>query len=160
MITASRVTFRCRCSYARQQACEAGPRCEVFWRLQCTKLADVVDLFRGMRDLKLSAGFLEEGGVEIAPMSTTTDLNVAVDYAVRGSKAASLILKLRTPSFMQRGADISFLSAFPSEKELVRAANPNTAIHQRTHSQGVLCNASVLPRVCAAALPPADPHEG
>ena len=102
--------------------------------MQCTKLADVVDLFRGMRDLKLSAGFLEEGlklsagfleegGVEIAPRSTKTDLNVAVDYAVRGSKAASLILKLRTPSFMQRGADISFLSAFPSEKELVRAAN-------------------------------------
>ena len=117
--------------------------------------------------LKLSAGFLEEGGVEIAPMSTKTDLNVAVDYAVRGSKAASLIhlkVKLRTPSFMQRGVDISLTSRSSPPSRPKRSwyapRTPNTAIDQRTHSQGVLCNASVLPRVCVAALPPADPHEG
>ena len=119
--------------------------------------SDVVDLFRGMRDLKLSAGFLNEGGVEVAPMSTTTDLNVAVDYAVRGSMAASLILKLRTPSFMQRGADIEFLSAFPSEKELVNATHdlhlplplPSVPIHKASR---------VSRRV--AAIPAADSHEG
>ena len=34
------------------------------------------------------------------------------------SKSA-LILRLNTSSFMERGADISFLSAFPTEKEVL-----------------------------------------
>jgi hypothetical protein len=47
-------------------------------------------------------------------MSTTTDLTVALRYSASHS---SLVLKLRTTSFMERGADISFLSAFPGEME-------------------------------------------
>jgi hypothetical protein len=31
----------------------------------------------------------------------------------------ALILRLNTSSFMERGADISFLSAFPGEKEIL-----------------------------------------
>ena len=31
----------------------------------------------------------------------------------------ALILRLNTSSFMERGADISFLSAFPTEKEVL-----------------------------------------
>ena len=72
-----------------------------------------------MRDLQLSPGFLKDGGTEVAPMSTSTDLKVALHYAgLDGSAKASLVLKLRTTSFMQRGADIGFLSAFPGEAEL------------------------------------------
>lgn len=47
-------------------------------------------------------------------MSTTDDLSVAATYAL---SSCSLLLKLRTKSFMQRGADLTFLSAFPAERE-------------------------------------------
>lgn len=50
-------------------------------------------------------------------MSTTTSLEVAVQYAAGAQ--SSLIFKLRTDSFMQRGASIGFLSAFPAEEEVL-----------------------------------------
>ena len=46
-------------------------------------------------------------GVETKP-------EVAVQYSVATN---SLLFKLRTDSFMQRGASIQFLSAFPAEEE-------------------------------------------
>ena len=49
-------------------------------------------------------------------MSTTAALKVAVEYS---ASAASVLLRLRTASFMARGADIAFLSAFPAEQEFV-----------------------------------------
>ena len=49
-------------------------------------------------------------------MSTTSDLSVALEYSA--SKSA-LLLRLNTASFMERGADIGFLSAFPAEKEVL-----------------------------------------
>ena len=49
-------------------------------------------------------------------MSTTCDPTVALAY---GLSAHSLLFKIRTDSFMNRGADITFLSAFPNEKEFV-----------------------------------------
>ena len=60
---------------------------------------------------------MREGGSEIAPMSTTTSLRVALNYAVDAHHA--LLFKLRTDSFMGRGANISFLSAFPAEEEVL-----------------------------------------
>lgn len=47
-------------------------------------------------------------------MSTTTDLEVAVAYSISPS---SLLFKFKTTSFMQRGADLQYLSAFPAERE-------------------------------------------
>ena len=47
-------------------------------------------------------------------MSTTTKLDVALKY---GTSESSVLLKLKTTSFMQRGADISFVSCFPAEAE-------------------------------------------
>ena len=49
-------------------------------------------------------------------MSTTTELGVALEYA---RSDCSLLLKLRTESFMQRGADLDFLSCFPGEHEVL-----------------------------------------
>ena len=69
-----------------------------------------------MRNAEMPEEFLQLGGTELAPMSTTTDLTVAMEYSA--SKNA-LILRLNTASFMERGADISFLSAFPTEKEVL-----------------------------------------
>jgi len=73
-------------------------------------------LYRGMRNMFADHEFVERGGTELAPMSTTTDLRVAVKYA---ASAESLLFEIETASFMERGADLSFLSAFPAERELL-----------------------------------------
>ena len=75
-----------------------------------------VELWRGMRDLRVAKEFLVRGGTEVAPMSTTARLEVALKY---GTSTSSVLLKFKTSSFMQRGADISFLSAFPRESEIL-----------------------------------------
>jgi hypothetical protein len=75
-----------------------------------------VDLFRGMKDVAAPEDFMRLGGTELAPMSTTTSLDVAVAYARSHS---SLIFKISTKSFLERGADLAFLSAFPGEAEFL-----------------------------------------
>ena len=73
-------------------------------------------LWRGLRNLKLSDAFLSEGGSEKAPMSTSRSLEVAVRYS---ASANSVLLKLETSNFRERGADLTFLSAFPGEREVL-----------------------------------------
>lgn len=75
-----------------------------------------LDLWRGMRGLKETKDFMLQGGTELAPMSTTTKLEVAIAYS---DASTSLIFKIRTDTFMQRGASIQFLSAFPDEEEVL-----------------------------------------
>lgn len=80
-----------------------------------------LDLWRGMRNMELEGDFVGEGGTEVAPMSTTTDLRVAVSYSVGfdpSSATRALLFKLRAESFMDRGADLSYLSCFPGEAEM------------------------------------------
>ena len=79
-----------------------------------------VDLWRGMRNVTAAVSFADKGGTELAPMSTTTELAVALEYSLSSSEHTEcLLLKLRTESFMQRGADLDFLSCFPGEKEVL-----------------------------------------
>ena len=73
-------------------------------------------LYRGIKDMHLSADFLQRGGSELATMSTTPTLEVAMRYA---ASASPILLRLRTRNFIERGADISFCSAFPAENEVV-----------------------------------------
>jgi len=73
-----------------------------------------LDLWRGMQNRELPDGFMRMGGTEVAPMSTTSDLSTAVKYSV---SRHAILLRLRTHDFIMRGADISFLSAFPAEAE-------------------------------------------
>ena len=80
-----------------------------------------LDLWRGMRGLKETKDFMLQGGTELAPMSTTTKLEVAIAYS---DASTSLIFKIRTDTFMQRGASIQFLSAFPDEEERRGGALP------------------------------------
>ena len=73
-----------------------------------------LDLWRGMKNLRMLDEFMCDGGTELAPMSCTADLSVAVAYSLSPS---SLLFKIHTKTFMQRGANLGFLSAFPGESE-------------------------------------------
>ena len=75
-------------------------------------------LWRGMKNLRVSDDFMHmrRGGTELAPMSTTSDLAVAAHYGV---SSGSLVLKVKVDNFMQYGADVQWLSAFPAEAEVV-----------------------------------------
>ena len=87
-----------------------------------------VDLFCGMRDLRLlkDTPFMEnvgddadcgcQGGTMTALRSSTTELKVALKYAASES---ALLFKIKTDHFRQRGGDISFLSCFPDEAEVL-----------------------------------------
>lgn len=83
------------------------------------------DLWRGMRNVKAPSAFYRDGGTEFAPMSTSTDLKVAIQYALGHSNEArqktshALVLKLLTQTFMDRGADLAWCSAFPAEAEVL-----------------------------------------
>jgi hypothetical protein len=81
-----------------------------------TTAHDSVDLYRGIAGRTVPSEFLAKGGTELAPMSTTRDLKVAMQYA---SSEHAVILRLRTKGFMGRGADIAFLSCFPAESEVL-----------------------------------------
>ena len=72
------------------------------------------DLWRGVHNVRVTDEFAATGGSERAPMSCSPDAAVAVGYA---SGASSLLLKIVTSSFIDRGADLSFVSAFPTERE-------------------------------------------
>lgn len=75
-------------------------------------------LWRGLKNMALPEDFLknQKGGTELAPMSTTTDLSVATKYACSGE---SVLLKISLDNFMQYGADLQWLSAFPGEEEVL-----------------------------------------
>ena len=59
---------------------------------------------------------MRQGGTELAFMSTTTDLRVAVRYAL---SRHSLLFKIVAPNFMALGAELQWLSAFPGEAEVL-----------------------------------------
>jgi hypothetical protein len=81
-----------------------------------TTAHDSVDLYRGIAGRSIPPEFLAKGGTELAPMSTTRSLKVALQYAASDH---AVILRLRTRGFMGRGADIAFLSCFPAESEVL-----------------------------------------
>ena len=77
-------------------------------------------LWRGMKNLRVSDEFMRgrQGGTELAPMSTSTDLAVAARCGVSGVSGESLFLKLKVDNPLQHGADLRWLSAFPAESEV------------------------------------------
>ena len=91
-----------------------------------------------MRGLVPTPHFLKNGGCELAPMSTTKSLSIAVRYATANTdkeapheraarlvpeqrRKTALLFKLKIDSFLDMGADLSFLSAFPHEQEYLFA---------------------------------------
>ena len=65
----------------------------------------MIVLYRGMKDMKVENNFLQQGkgGTELAPMSTTSSLKVAMEYSASEN---SLLLRLKTKNFMVRGNEI------------------------------------------------------
>ena len=72
--------------------------------------------WRGMKNVKVGSDFLEHGGTELAPMSTTTNLTVALEYC---ACPKPLLFRLHASNFLQHGADLAFLSCFPGEEEVL-----------------------------------------
>ena len=78
-----------------------------------------LDLWRGMKDVNTSRIFEAQGGTELAPMSTTANLKVALGYASHAAERRMVLFKLRTDSFMSRGAQLKWISAFAEEDEVL-----------------------------------------
>lgn len=70
--------------------------------------------WRGLDGMALSQRFDKEGGTEFGCMSTSTSKDVAIEFS---EGKHPLVFKFVTDNFMSRGADISFLSVYPEEKE-------------------------------------------
>ena len=89
-------------------------------------------LWRGMRNIETTEEFLKEGGTELAFMSTTSNLEVAVKYSM---SRRSLLLKIVAENFMSAGAPLKFLSAFPSEEEFLYP--PLTYLHPTGRAEDI-----------------------
>ena len=72
-------------------------------------------------------------------MSTTTDVSVAINYAVKKETRSALLFRLVTRNNLERGADVQWLSMFPGESETLF---PPLTFLQRTRSapQAIECN--------------------
>lgn len=69
-----------------------------------------------MKNVTGWTSFKEEGGTELAPCSTTTNLSIAAEYA---ASKETLLFKVVVNTIAQRGADLSYLSCFPKESEIL-----------------------------------------
>ena len=93
-----------------------------------------MDLFRGMGSRQIFAEFMAQGGTEFAPMSSTGELWVALKYS-QGGEVATL-LWLRTKNFMDRGVALTWISAYPHEKEFVY---PPLTYMKPLHQEPLIC---------------------
>ena len=104
-----------------------------------TKDAGIVQnatiLWRGMKKVHASKEFLLTGGAELAPMSTTRESAVAVQYGT--CVEGSLLLKIVVDNPLNHGADLQWLSAFPAEAEVLYP--PLTYLQSRKRHQVLTC---------------------
>jgi len=91
-----------------------------------------VVLWRGMSDMQLPQQFNAQGGTELAPMSTTTDVSVAISYAIKKDTRSALLFRFVTRNNLERGADVQWLSMFPGESETLF---PPLTFLQRTRTE-------------------------
>eukprot|EP01048_Picozoa_sp_COSAG05_P014530 COSAG05_NODE_1656_length_4329_cov_15.816548_4_plen_233_part_00 len=72
--------------------------------------------WRGIDNMGLSKRFVEEGGTEFACVSTSAARDVALAFA---NSKLPLVFKFESTDFTSRGADVSFLSVYPAEQEVL-----------------------------------------
>ena len=100
---------------------------------QALQAAEGVQVYRG-----ISGGMLPEqfwtaddagvrGGCEFGFLSTTTDVEVATEYAASGGKAG-IVFEVAM-GMVDRGASLSWLSQYPHEEEILFA--PLTGVELR-----------------------------
>jgi hypothetical protein len=82
-------------------------------------------LWRGIDKVVTSDEFLKHGGLEYAPMSTTSRFEVALRYAKVKQKGECSIFKINVKNF-NYGAELEWLSAFEAEHEVLFP--PRTAL--------------------------------
>lgn len=95
--------------------------------------SDLPVLFRGVRECEPDTSFRKFGGCELSTMSTTIDIETAVRYA--RTQRYGLIFRFIPSAFMNVGANLSFLSAFPHEHEYLYP--PLT--YMQVRKDGVAC---------------------
>ena len=93
-----------------------------------------VVLWRGMSYMQLPQQFNAAGGTELAVMSTTTEVSVALGYAVKKNSdtRSALLFRFVTRNNLERGADVQWLSMFPDESETLF---PPLTFLQRTRTE-------------------------
>ena len=96
---------------------------------------DVTILWRGMKNVHVNNAFIQLGGTELAPMSTTSEFQVAIEYGT--CPTGSLLLKVIVPTALQHGANLQWLSAFPGEAEVLYP--PLTFLKSRKRIQELKC---------------------
>jgi hypothetical protein len=74
------------------------------------------EFWRGMKNLQLTEDFMKHGGTELGCMSTSTDKDIVASYA---RSQQPLVFRVISEGFMSRGADISWLSVYPGEAEIL-----------------------------------------
>jgi hypothetical protein len=90
--------------------------------IKLSRFQNTCEVWRGLSGGVLPASFMEPdkfgccGGTDFGFMSTTTDKKVALDYA--RSKPPSIVFKM-VLGLIDRGADISWLSQYPMEQEIL-----------------------------------------
>ena len=89
--------------------------------VKLSRLAKPQTVYRGLAGRVLPSEFWlgqGHGGVEFAFMSTTADREVAMEYAKATEKeAASCVMEVKM-GMIDRGADLSWLSQYPHEREI------------------------------------------
>jgi hypothetical protein len=90
--------------------------------LQPTQARHQMVLWRGLKNISATKSFMLLGGSELAPCSTTPDIEIAIRYARdwtadedQGGRA--LIFRVLVDDFMNQGPDLKWLSCFPHESE-------------------------------------------
>ena len=88
------------------------------------KLTKATKIYRGVAGMKLPDEFWKpndfgvKGGVENGFMSTTLERDVAMGYAEGDGSRMGIVLEVQQ-GMVNRGADISWLSQYPHEKEIL-----------------------------------------
>ena len=101
-------------------------------------------VYRGMSGWQLPLRFYVAdergacGGVDFAFMSTTTDVNVAINYATEGERLGAMVFEIQV-GMIDMGADLRWLSQYPGEVCQSFTFHPRSCARLLEMSCGVCC---------------------
>ena len=131
----------------------AVPRCAAVHAInsaivKSAKLTVAAKIYRGVAGMALPDEFWTpndvgvRGGVERAFLSTTTERSVAMGYAATGGGATCGLVFEIQQGMVDRGADLSWLSQYPHEKEILFAPLTGIEVQQTRVVNNVVCRAA------------------